>query len=84
MAWFGIVAEGNTPVADVRVTPPPAEQREANARLIAAAPDLLAACEESLRKINFRLWLGDMPLPVELEAWKNMLSAALVRAEGKQ
>lgn len=40
-----LVMSGEMTVADVRVNDAPYEEQAANARLIAAAPDLLDACE---------------------------------------
>ena len=52
------------------------EQRLANARLIAAAPDLLEALEAALRKIE---WI----LPVEWDVMRQ-INAAIAKAKGEQ
>jgi hypothetical protein len=51
------------------------ERAEANARLIAAAPDLLAACRDMLEKIH-RLY------PLDWQGTKGMARAAIAKAEG--
>lgn len=70
----------------------PAEELEANARLIAAAPELLAACQAQHRAID---WLfaklieasktGEVFLPSKSPAWEACLqgNAAIARAEGR-
>ena len=50
--------------------------REPNARLIAAAPDLLEALEAALRKIE---WI----LPVEWDVMRQ-INAAIAKAKGEQ
>lgn len=62
--------DGGLEIAQVRTSAPEPGEREANARLIAAAPDLLAACKAALD-------MGD-----EFEAEK-MIRAAIAKAEGK-
>ena len=56
------------------------ETRLANARLIAAAPDLLAACKEAAHRMRHHL--------VVASPWGNEvveeLEAAIAKAEGKQ
>lgn len=49
----------------------------ANARLIAAAPALLGACEEALRYLEHRL-LGNVSYPAEI------LRAAIAKATGEE
>ncbi len=58
------------------------QQREANAHLIAAAPDLLAACEEA------REWIGDVPegdggYYFGLRQVVRVLDAAIAAAKGE-
>src|SRR5687767_161280 len=49
----------------------------ANARLIAAAPDLLAACHAALARL-------DAPLGKQLEGWQvEQIRAAIARARGE-
>ena len=50
-----------------------ARSRKANARLIAAAPDLLEACRSA--------WWNSLDLP---ESVREMLSAAIAKATGEQ
>ena len=54
------------------------EERQANARLIAAAPDLLAACNSVLDSVPFASYRGDG----ELEECEARLKAAILKAEG--
>jgi hypothetical protein len=53
-------------------------EREAQARLIAAAPDLLAACKSVLDSVPFASYRGDG----ELEECEARLKAAILKAEG--
>jgi hypothetical protein len=59
-------------------------ENEANARLIAAAPDLLAACQQLLKDFN-QLWLdttdGEHGEP--LDQGPNMARAAIAKATGE-
>ena len=49
--------DGNTvEVCEVYSDPASLAERDANIRLIAAAPDLLAACEDLLRRFGFTDW----------------------------
>jgi hypothetical protein len=50
------------------------EEAEANARLIAAAPDLLAACERALEKLNL---IGGLPATIRV------LQEAISKAKGE-
>ena len=54
------------------------EERQANARLIAAAPDLLAACKSVLDSVPFASYRGDG----ELEECEGRLRFAILKAEG--
>ena len=54
------------------------EERQANARLIAAAPDLLAACKSVLDSVPFASYRGDG----ELEECEARLRFAILKAEG--
>lgn len=67
-----------------------AEMCEANARLIAAAPDLLAALKECLEWCADDGDLGENDTKARLTIWKDvmecrakMLRAAIAKAEGK-
>lgn len=67
--------------------PIPEDAREANARLIAAAPDLLAAAELSLRNIESLIY--GLPITAEntvqhqsLLAWAETVRAAIKKATG--
>lgn len=69
-----IMASGAT-VAKIHVapiTPPP--EADANARLIAAAPELLAACKLALETV------GDM---TEAEQRRQIVRKAIAKAEGR-
>jgi hypothetical protein len=59
---------------------PEAEEDKANARLIAAAPDLLAACQ------NFLALYGECDMQPEDECHKLrvMMDRAIAKAEGKE
>ena len=58
----------------------------AAADLFCAAPDLLAACEHSLRNIESMLHMlplkADATERLSLEAWGHILRAAIARATG--
>jgi hypothetical protein len=73
-----------TLVALVYSTP----EREANARLIAAAPDLLEACNEALEFAEDQEDVLDgsygQPEPNRAMQVATMLRAAIAKAEGKQ
>ena len=59
-----------------------AQEREANARLIAAAPDLLTACKDALGTLMHEPQITDRalwPLPQTL----NMLQSAIAKAESR-
>lgn len=66
----------------------PGGEMEANAHLISAGPELLEACELSLRNVLSLLYL----LPVDTDettrasfrVWQETLSAAIAKAEGKE
>ena len=58
----------------------PREQERANARLIAAAPDLLRACRKALRDLK-PFFEDDEPHPTFVELEKT-LYAAIAKAEG--
>jgi hypothetical protein len=51
------------------------DEHNANARLIAAAPDLLAACKVALEYLA--------PVCISSQAIPNMLRAAIAKAEGR-
>jgi hypothetical protein len=54
----------------------------ANAHLIAAAPDLLAACEEAMKEFEqFGQALGEQFPPETVEVW-NQIDAAIAKAKG--
>jgi hypothetical protein len=59
------------------------EEAEANARLIAAAPDLLAACEESLRLMDAMAGLGGPFHPNDFAGNKLRAAIAAAREGGK-
>jgi len=65
-------------VADVGGMERSPEERQANARLIAAAPDLLAACKSVLDSVPFASYRGDG----ELEECEGRLRFAILKAEG--
>lgn len=68
------------PVADgPEETPLPVEEIEANARLIAAAPELLAALTIAVNRIEIANRDGD---PI-LSAWLPAARAAIAKAEGR-
>lgn len=56
-------------------------ERAANARLIAAAPDLLEAAEAALNLLETKsaYWL----LPPTSDCWRNQLRAAIAKARGE-
>jgi hypothetical protein len=58
-----------------------AEAEVANARLIAAAPELLWACETALRALEFQ---GNGPRPHVSEAEWDEIAAAIAKARGKE
>ena len=53
-------------------------ENKANARLIAAAPDLLAACKAALAALS-----QPMTYPADIEAAKKWLTDAAAKAEGR-
>jgi hypothetical protein len=55
------------------------EQRDANARLIAAAPDLLAACEAFFDQANPEQWYG----PDGAIGAMQLALAAIAKAQGR-
>jgi hypothetical protein len=57
--------------------------QHSNARLIAAAPDLLAACEEMLRTLTAPSRKLSTVTRRELDPWVSMLRAAVVKAKGE-
>jgi hypothetical protein len=74
---FATASEGLTPIAKVNLPPRcrlPTGKYAANAALIAAAPDLLAACGEALRVLE------DETRPQTTA--REMLRAAIAKARG--
>jgi hypothetical protein len=58
------------------------EACHANMRLIAAAPDLLAACEAALTELqHLGQALGEMTPPETVDVW-NQIEAAVQKAKG--
>lgn len=57
---------------------PDAKEQDANARLIAAAPELLAACEAALRYLDYT-----DPMGVESQEEQDLLDAAIRKARGE-
>ena len=55
---------------------------EADARLIAAAPDLLAACKAAWNEID-QTYDGTSPPQITVEIW-NQIESAIKKAEGKK
>ena len=70
--------EGCKTVAEAEILWFPREVAERRARLIAAAPDLLAACKSQQRAIAFLLEF----LPGKSPEWLDAGDAAIVKAEG--
>jgi hypothetical protein len=70
--WFG--------VADCRTVDVDADTAEANARLMSAAADLLAACKEAL-KANSVLCYDDAYAVAERMACRDLLVRAIAKAE---
>jgi len=58
----------------------PVAEQEANARLIAAAPDLLAALEESLREVEAFTKRTGIP---QFVGWIDKARAAIAKAKGE-
>lgn len=58
------------------------EQHEANARLVAAAPDLLEACKRQVANIEQWLETGVPASADESQQIYNALKAAIAKAEG--
>jgi hypothetical protein len=56
---------------------------DANAALIASAPELLAECQRSHFEICQQILNGDQFTPEMLTSWANGLRAAIARAEGR-
>jgi hypothetical protein len=54
---------------------------EANARLIAAAPELLEACKVAVSIIDYLAEVGECPMPFALAT--PSLKTAIAKAEGK-
>lgn len=55
------------------------ELREEQAKVAA----LLGACQETLRKINFRLWqMGAAPSPQEMDEWRALVEKAIKKGKG--
>lgn len=75
------VAEDFRKIAPEYFTP---EELEANARLIAAAPELLEACEEMLRTLVSPSRELLHSTRKELEPWLPMLRADIAKATGDQ
>jgi hypothetical protein len=58
-------------------------ESEANARLIAAAPDLLAACKAAIEEFrHLGQAMGEMTPPKTVDVW-NRVEAAIAKAERK-
>jgi len=74
----------HSPVALVRVEGfgmgPSKAVREANARLIAAAPDMLAALEQAYQQLN--TWMNDDKWDDEDEAVMEQIWAAISKTKG--
>lgn len=66
-------------IADCTAAALPESEQEANARLMAAAPELLEACKDALEFIDF---LMHDSLVSDGET-RNMLRAAIAKAEGE-
>ena len=56
---------------------------ESNARLIAAAPDLLAACKYTLAAFDAQGWTASGSLQVQRGESIKLLKAAIKQAEGE-
>jgi len=62
-----------------------AAENRANARLIAAAPELLEACRECLAALrDYREWRGIKEPEIECAALIRQLEAAIVKADAKE
>lgn len=76
--WYRILGHGERGMVDVAETP---YRHEGNARLIAAAPDLLAAAKTLLDVLaNER---EDLPSSDAVGDARDALRAAIAKAEGK-
>jgi len=58
------------------------DEAEANARLIAAAPDLLAACEALLQSVAYAIAAQDAPAQSTMRANLANALAAIAKAKG--
>jgi hypothetical protein len=67
----------NTPLGQIT------KQNEANAHLIASAPELLKACKEALRPIEENRQ-GKMICEGELDEVWDLIKQAIAKAEGKE
>lgn len=76
--WFGLQArvctETYEPIAAVEISGWPRKQGPANAALISAAPDLLAACEMAFRCLSQLVDSGEL---------HDKLNAAMIKARGE-
>ena len=70
-AWNLMLPNGASPFTD----------NEANARMISAAPDLLAACERALGRIEF-MQTGDSVAQIANAPMVRQLRAAIAKARG--
>lgn len=59
------------------------EERKANARLIAAAPELLAACDDAQKFLAYDDDTDGDALRAMIDQARDLLSAAIAKAEGK-
>jgi hypothetical protein len=73
---------GHTVIAEIHTAPYPVAVNPANARLIAAAPDLLEACREALKLIaNLR---EDCPVfGFGEDEVEQVIRAAIAKAQGE-
>jgi hypothetical protein len=58
------------------------DERQANARLISAAPDLLAACKALVREVLYLRDEGTLPAGVDNHPTMKSARAAILKAEG--
>ena len=59
-------------------------ESEANARLIAAAPDLLATCKTMDSLMASRWWLDEKKSTIDWQKFRNELQQAIKKAEGRE
>lgn len=78
-----IQASDGTWIAETIPHQPRGCSQEANARLIAAAPDLLAALQGAIDRLDAFLYRAEDSASPEVEVARDEMRSAIAKAEGK-